>query len=215
MSYSGWGLGVSSQSPLPPFTIETLLSKVGTIFNRLGMGTKYCKGCDRDLPLSAFHNDKKMKDGLAFYCRECSSEYGKKYRDTPQGIYSNLKGRINFSAKHSNKSTWGYSRGRTELGFSRDEFIEWYDKQEKKCIYCDLSEEDLRFQNDKFNKGTIHLTIDCKDNDSGYVLDNIGLACLRCNSIKGYTFSFDEMREIAQKYIKPKRRKLTRNDRKQ
>lgn len=48
------------------------------------------------------------------------------------------------------------------------------------------------------------LTVDCKDNYDGYELDNMVLACLRCNYIKSDFLSFEEMKEIAKKYVRPK-----------
>lgn len=165
---------------------------------------KHCKRCDRTLPIEDFHNSKNMKDGKAFYCKECMAVYGKKYRATTAGIYSNIKGRTVFASNHDKKSGRGYSYGKTEFNIPKDVFISWYDNEPKTCCYCDISEEDLSTCGDIFNESIIRLTLECKDNDLGYIIDNIALACLRCNSIKGDIFTFDEMREIAQSYIKPK-----------
>ena len=49
---------------------------------------KYCPKCNKTRSMSDFHKDKSNKDGHAFYCKECSAEYGRIYRDTPAGIYS-------------------------------------------------------------------------------------------------------------------------------
>jgi hypothetical protein len=38
----------------------------------------------------------------------------------------------------------------------------------------------------------------------GYVNGNICLACARCNLIKSNVLSFQEAREIGQRYVKPK-----------
>lgn len=43
------------------------------------MGTKYCKKCERDLPLSMFYKDKSRKDGLSCYCKECRLKYSKEH----------------------------------------------------------------------------------------------------------------------------------------
>ena len=59
------------------------------------------------------------------------------------------------------------------------------------------------------------LTVDRKDNDKGYSLDNMVLACHRCNSIKGDWFSYDEMKEIAEKYMIPRIEKWRRENPKQ
>jgi len=48
------------------------------------------------------------------------------------------------------------------------------------------------------------LTIDRIDNKKGYIKGNICLACARCNLIKSNILSFNETREICQRYVKPK-----------
>ena len=58
--------------------------------------------------------------------------------------------------------------------------------------------------NDTYNRKCVRLTVDCIENDLGYIKGNLALACLRCNFTKSNLLSFDEMREIAQKYFKPK-----------
>jgi hypothetical protein len=198
MTYSGWGLEISPKLSQPPFTIETLLSKVIGYVNRLGMSvTRYCKGCDRDLPLSMFTKDKKNKDGLAFYCKNCTSEYGEKYRNTPDGVFSNIIGRSNYY-KHTKP------RFHKPVLLTKPEFVDWYNNQEKKCYYCDIPEENLDLIQEIFNRKMLRLEVDCMNNELGYRLDNIVLACHLCNFMKLHVFSSAEMREIAQKFIKPK-----------
>lgn len=48
------------------------------------------------------------------------------------------------------------------------------------------------------------MTIDRKENDRGYVEDNVVPCCFNCNRIKGSFFSSDEMKFIADNLIKPK-----------
>lgn len=45
-------------------------------------------------------------------------------------------------------------------------------------------------------------SIDRKDNNKGYIMGNITLACKRCNIIKGKWFTEQEMLEIADRYLK-------------
>lgn len=42
------------------------------------------------------------------------------------------------------------------------------------------------------------------NNELGYVEDNLVLACDTCNFTKSSVFNYEEFREIAQKYLKPK-----------
>lgn len=46
---------------------------------------KTCRVCFRELPLSSFHNNKDMKDGLSPICKECKSEKARIYRESPKG----------------------------------------------------------------------------------------------------------------------------------
>lgn len=57
---------------------------------------------------------------------------------------------------------------------------------------------------DYFGVTAIRLTVDCKDNNAGYFLDNIVLSCANCNRIKGNTLTFEEMMYVGQNFVKPK-----------
>lgn len=106
------------------------------------------------------------------------------------GIYTNIKGRSNY-----------YHR--KPFNLTKEYFIEWYNSQPRVCAYCDIPEEYVTLLEYSYGTKTDKLTVDCKDNYLGYVEGNLSLSCMKCNSIKNDVFSFDDMREIAQKYIKP------------
>jgi 5-methylcytosine-specific restriction endonuclease McrA len=96
-----------------------------------------------------------------------------KHNRSVSGIFSNLK----FSAKKRN----------INVKFSKEEFIVWYNLQEKKCYYCGRTIEETK--NDiGLNSKNYRLSIDRKNNDIGYEPNNIVLACNRCNNIKGSFF---------------------------
>ena len=152
---------------------------------------KTCTKCGRELPLSAFGKHRSMKDGLSYWCKECSRKRSRIYSFTPAGIFSNVKGRNKY---YQHKP----------FVIDKDYFVEWYNSQEKKCVYCDLTEEDLPKINDSYNNKSKRLSIDAINNNLGYVKGNLAICCHRCNSLKSDILSFDEMREFAQKYIKPK-----------
>ncbi len=132
-----------------------------------------------------------MKDGHAYLCKECNRKRGYIFRHTPSGIYTNLKAREKF-------------RGRKPVNISRDEFVSWYNNQDKQCVYCGISAQDVWIMRKFYNAHAEQLTIDCKVNNRGYVSGNLVLACGRCNFIKGNMFTYAEMREIGQRYIRPK-----------
>ena len=152
---------------------------------------KQCTGCGQELPLFAFGNHSITKDGLNHWCKECSRERSRIRRLTPEGIYSALKSGQRYYQKKP-------------VIVSKESFIDWYTSQPKQCVYCDLREEDIHKHNDPRNNKSARLTIDRMNNDEGYSIDNMVLACHRCNEIKTDFFSYEEMREIGQKFVKPK-----------
>lgn len=42
-------------------------------------GHKICTKCKLELPVTAFHKDKRAKDGLSFWCKECTKKYMKEH----------------------------------------------------------------------------------------------------------------------------------------
>jgi len=86
---------------------------------------------------------------------------------------------------------------------SLEEFSDWYDKQEKRCVYCGVTVDILKNKYDSILTNRV-LSIDRIDAKKGYSLDNIVLACVRCNLIKNDFFTFKEMMEIGEKYVKPR-----------
>lgn len=156
---------------------------------------KACTKCGEMKPLTEFTKNKHTRDGLNCWCKTCANEHTKRFRKTPSGIYTAIKGRSKF-----------YKRKPFDL--SRARFIEWYNAQPRVCVYCDIPEEHTYMLEHSYGTKTNRLTVDCRDNYSGYVEGNLALACYKCNSIKLDVFSFEEMREIAQKYLKPQWIKL-------
>jgi Zn finger protein HypA/HybF involved in hydrogenase expression len=153
--------------------------------------TKKCTKCGNVKPLSEFGRHRLTKDKHAYRCKQCAREHSKKHRQTPSGIYSIVKGRHNF-----------YNR--KPFNISKEDFIEWYTTQERVCVYCDIPEEHTHLLDHSYGQKSKRLTVECKDNDLGYVVGNLALACYKCNYIKLDVFSSKEMREIAQKFLKPK-----------
>ena len=72
------------------------------------------------------------------------------------------------------------------------------------CFYCDI---ELRYIEDyckRLGVETPWMTLDRKDNNLPYTFENTVSACYLCNKTKGNFFTAEEMREIGQKFIKPK-----------
>jgi len=97
-------------------------------------------------------------------------------------------------------------RGRAEkktLGYStQDEFISWFNSQIQICHYCGIT----NYLHQKWMKQKTHtsLEIDRKNNSKGYTINNIVLACRRCNMAKNCVFSYNEFVKIANRYLRPK-----------
>jgi hypothetical protein len=105
----------------------------------------------------------------------------RRYYDSSKGIYIHIKKRC---------------IGKDIYLLSRDEFIEWYDKQPKSCVYCKIPENlVVNIKNNKM-KNCKRLTIDRIVPSKGYKQDNMALACTTCNFVKNDIFSFDEMKII-------------------
>lgn len=113
------------------------------------------------------------------------------------------------------KNPWIYAymliKNRSKLSndaflINREQFYIWFKTTEKKCYYCDLENIDLC--NQFYNKKAKRFTIDRKNNNKGYTLKNICFACPVCNLLKNSFFSDKEWKEIAQKFIKPKWKKV-------
>lgn len=153
--------------------------------------TKKCTRCGRVLSLSAFGKHRLCKDGLNPECKECSRERAKAWRSTPAGIYQQLKGLNKF-----------YNR--RPVVISKEDFVEWYDGEPKFCAYCDIPEELVWIMREYYGVHADRLTIDCMDNSTSYVKGNLVLSCMNCNRMKSKVLTFDEMRDVGQKYIKPK-----------
>ena len=155
------------------------------------METKKCTKCREIKPLSGFSKHRHAKDGYAYHCKECNRIRSRIFRKTASGIYTTLTSQSKFFDK-------------CEVEFTREAFIEWYNGTVKKCEYCDIPEEHIHQVNDAWNGRTNRLEIDRKDNNSGYNPGNVVLACRRCNVIRSDYFSYEEMKEIGQLFVKPK-----------
>ena len=169
---------------------------------------KICPKCKEFKDLSAFgkRSTGHSKDGLSYVCKKClakimyqdriiNRERHRKhqlvFQNSPKGVYKILKRKIKFGGKKS-------------FDLEQQEFIEWYEKSIKKCSYCKITQKEWNSLNNPYSKRYIRLTVDRKNSNIGYQINNIVLACFRCNIIKSDIITYEEMIEIGQKYIRPK-----------
>lgn len=101
---------------------------------------------------------------------------------TPEGIYAHLLA--------------GAKKRRITLNFGKEEFSKWWVKQNKRCYYCNRTLKEIKECEDIFAKRFKRLTIDRKDNTKPYILENMILACYRCNAIKSDFFTEKEALKI-------------------
>jgi hypothetical protein len=91
-----------------------------------------------------------------------------------------------------------YKKWKHKITRTFEEFFGWYEKQEKKCCYCGITEPEIARLIDsgrlihKQKRGR-HLEFERKDPDACYDdFDNLALACHWCNNAKTDTFAHDE-----------------------
>jgi len=156
---------------------------------------KLCKTCDENKLLIKFavHKRTKLDGNVVHYydkiCRKCrTKDYKKKmgYLSNPTYIYSALKCRC------------GSRKNKVSVEISRDDFVEWYNKQEQRCYYCQRTLQEYLESGDSLNRNFKKLSIDRLDNNKGYKLGNIVISCMRCNFIKGDYFTEKEMLKIGE-----------------
>lgn len=113
-----------------------------------------------------------------------------------------------YRRKYPEKSRWdcliaSSKRLGMPLMLTQDEFKKWFLARELRCVYCDLI--DLSLDAKQIYGGfSRSFTVDRRNSDLPYSLENITTACWNCNRLKSDIFTETEFREIAQKYLKPK-----------
>jgi len=159
-----------------------------------------CQTCKKEFGVFPF-----LKNKRKFCSVKCSNQ---KYSQNRENSYIPQKSNKKYCKKaiHISKR-YSVMKQRAEKSnlpiASKEAILNWYEYSIKKCVYCDMPEEIWEtFYRGYHNK--FSLTIDRKDNLGGYTIDNIVFACGMCNVIKTNVLSCEEMKEIGQKYIKPR-----------
>jgi len=188
------------------------------------MKSKYCIRCKRLKNIQSFNLDSQNKDGHINTCRTCQKESRRIYYLSHLTLEKQRA--LTWHQKHPIKSRnlarkwrkqhplevfWMSFKSRTkryavQLKITKEQFLNWYSIQEKKCVYCGLTSKQLNKSKDKVICGYNSLSIDRKNSKKGYILSNIVLACMRCNIIKSDFFSFIEMKKLSKLFIRPKYR---------
>lgn len=119
------------------------------------------------------------------WTKETATEYAKWYYSyTARGRFNRIRDAASTQRIEFNINPW--------------DFVKWYEGQPQTCYYC--GRELTKGKNRKHQ--LTDETFDRKDNDRGYSLDNIALACRRCNLMKGSWLTEGQMLEIAERFFK-------------
>jgi len=158
---------------------------------------KKCCGCLCELDISRFGICRPMRDGLRPVCKKCfiQREYASKIANNTR-LYNTLRRRN--------------EKNKRDTTFTKQELASWLVSQPKRCHYCEIPDkliEDILSKEYGFHRRTKRLTVDRKDNEKGYIIENMCLACSVCNVLKNSFFTEKEFKEIAIKYIKPRWKK--------
>lgn len=129
-----------------------------------------------------------------------SNNYAKENRDKINKYYSDrLKIDAHYVRQRYHSIKCSSQKRGIELNISIKEFSDWHKGVAKICEYCGINNESLKKVYKPF---FAKFSIDRKDNDKGYSLDNICYCCMKCNAIKSDTIPYIDMKEIGNKYLK-------------
>lgn len=87
------------------------------------MESKFCKRCSQEKPLSAFYKNNRTKDGLAYYCGECSKAMIYASPNYRENIRKNLLQNL--------------------YGIKQDDYLKLAEKQEHKCAICSKTSDSV------------------------------------------------------------------------
>jgi len=119
---------------------------------------KVCKRCRKEKEISEFWKDKRLKDGLNIYCKECMKKFSEEYYHTEKGLISYMYKHIKQNSK---------KRKHKLPNFSKKELIKWLYKNKFKKLFN-------QWKKSGFNKWLVP-SIDRLDDSKPYTFDNIRL----------------------------------------
>jgi len=144
------------------------------------------------------HIEESRKQSLEYYykhLKECQERSRKYMRDHKKALRKKQK---IWSLKNYIRPIYYDIKRRCKkknipLNMTLSEFLMWYTIQEKTCVYCGISEDRWSDSGDSLAKFYYRLQVDRSDNKKGYSIDNIVLACPRCNFTKSDFFTSKQM----------------------
>jgi len=163
------------------------------IFIVKGRQQKYCSDKCKKVPFLKYRKQYYLKNKTKIDARN------KKWHQTHREQFK--KYRHKYYLKHPDLNLWNNVKNRCkykniELKFTKPEFLKWYNSRDKKCEYCGILETNWPKTKDTLLKIYKRLQLDRKIPGKAYSLDNLVLACPRCNCTKSNFFTFKEMKKI-------------------
>lgn len=129
-------------------------------------------------------------------CRDCANKLNKnpdKKLNFPRWAKQRQKRLVYRRWDNARKSARESAHRRGLECATLDDFEVWYRDQDKLCYYCGRPFGEPRDLDGE--------TTDRLDNNEGYTVSNMVLACRRCNIIKGSWFTPEQMIHIANDFF--------------
>jgi hypothetical protein len=150
------------------------------------------------------HIDESRKQSLDYYyehLKECQERAKKYYHEHKKEL--NKKRKV-YADKNFGRAVYYDIKRRCNkkhifLKMTINEFLIWYYSQIRQCEYCGILEEDWCKCKDSLTKFYYRLQVDRKNNEKGYEIKNLVLACPRCNFTKSDFFSYKDMLKIGER----------------
>ena len=157
---------------------------------------KRCCHCHEVKSIDEFGRNRSKKDRHQEYCLPCAKYYRSYWRRYPNPDLERRRIILSLPTNRWHQLRYRAIKDKTSFTLDRNQFIAWFNSQEKVCYYCKTP---LGLS----GRGNLDgVTIDRKDNAKGYSLDNLALACRRCNIMKGSWLTEEQTLEIANKYFR-------------
>ena len=149
---------------------------------------KFCGDCSDVKPENEFSKCVSLRDGLQVRCKSCAAARNLQRRRTLKGALSRLADSAKSNAKTRGKS------GRDEAAVCTivaTDLQHIWDTQEGKCYYSGVPMSTA--------PGLWHVSLERLEPAQGYVLENVVLVCLVCNTPRKW--SLDAVKEFVQEHL--------------
>ena len=162
-----------------------------------GQATKHCPKCDKMRSIENFSKSERALSGLQTYCKPCTVKTAREYhRKNPERRRAIEKAsRLKHAAPHQWRTIQKRAAVKNIPTCSTEEFKKWFAEQKSECVYCHTTNEEA------MNAYNHRLHIDRKISSLGYVVGNMVFACQRCNLVKSGYLTYEQMKEVAEKYF--------------